>query len=396
MIDIRNTPFLSSALLALAACQGRGALDVVPLPLAARDERAMWVTRFDYKSEADIAEIVRRCDNLGIDTILFQVRGNATAFYPSSIEPWAAELGGKDPGFDPLAVALREAHAREIELVAWVNVMTAWWGTTPPADPRQLYNARPEWMWYDQHGERQALSDKFYVGLNPCLPEVRHYLVGVLRELVERYRLDGLHLDYLRFPNEPPGTPAGSGRDYPRDARTLELFLGARGTTPDKDPIAWSSWRAEQVTALLRDIRYMIDRTRPGLELSAAVGPEPARALSEHFQDTKTWIAERLLDRYYPMNYAADPTVFQRRVDQWRELAPRDKVVMGIKLDAGPPELVRQEIETACKHFAGFALFAYQALYDSANDRLVAQDPATSKERGERRRGLVPYLESLR
>ena len=135
-------------------------------------------------------------------------------FYPSKIEPWAEQFDYQDPGYDPLATALREAHARDMELHAWMNIMPAWRGTKPPTCPDQIYNTHPEWFWYDQHGNRQALS-RFYVSLNPCLPEVREYLVRVLEEVVANYPIDGIHMDYIRFPSEPPATPRGSGIDYP-------------------------------------------------------------------------------------------------------------------------------------------------------------------------------------
>ena len=74
-------------------------------------ERAIWVSRFDYKTRDDVITIVGRCKAAGFNTILFQVRGNATVAYPSSLEPWSEQLGGADPGFDPLETAIERAHA---------------------------------------------------------------------------------------------------------------------------------------------------------------------------------------------------------------------------------------------------------------------------------------------
>jgi len=92
---------------------------VAPKP----EVRATWVTRWDYKKPEDIEKIVKNVRDYHFNLLLFQVRGNATAFYPSKIEPWAWELTGgdpstlgKDPGWNPLAVACSEAHARGVEL----------------------------------------------------------------------------------------------------------------------------------------------------------------------------------------------------------------------------------------------------------------------------------------
>src|SRR5688572_12674087 len=101
---------------------------VLPAAAGTDDVRAIWVTRFEYQTEADVKAIVANCAALGFNTILFQVRGQADAYYRSSIEPWAERLGGRDPGFDPLDVACREAKRRGVALHAWVNVMPAWRG----------------------------------------------------------------------------------------------------------------------------------------------------------------------------------------------------------------------------------------------------------------------------
>jgi uncharacterized lipoprotein YddW (UPF0748 family) len=392
---------LSALFLILGVALGcqttRNAIDDV-LPFTKESHasvRALWVTRFDFRTESDVVRIFEDCQRAGFETVLFQVRGNATALYRSSFEPWAEQLGGQDPGFDPLEVALREGRARNIRVCAWVNVMPAWWGTEPPTDPEQLYSARPEWMWYDQNGARQALCDKFYVSVNPCLPEVRTYLVDVLRDLVARYRIDGLHLDYLRFPNEAPGTPAGSGLDYPRDERTLHTFLGATGKTPEQDPAAWRAWRTEQVTLLVEKIHHMVERTRPGLEVSCAVGPVPETALREHFQDARTWLAQGFVDRLYPMNYARDTATFDERVERWQGIGTPSQVVMGVRVDLADPFTHRAQITRAREEFAGFAVFAYQSLFDSPNEALVDQSAKARDERRLRRETFLPFLRNL-
>ena len=370
----------------LSACS-----TVARIPTEGRGpERAMWVTRFDYRTREDVERIVDDCASASIDTILFQVRGNATASYSSKLEPWGEQFGFQDPGFDPLRVAIDRAHARGIDLHAWVNVMPAWWGTTPPTDPRQVWNARPEWSWYDQHGERQKFSEKFYVSLNPCLPEVRAYLVEVVRDLAIHYPVDGVHLDYIRFPNEPPATP--KGLDYPRDERTLGLFRTATGKTPDADKTAWSSWRADQVTQLVRDLRGMLKHARPNALLSAACGAVPDKAKKEHFQDVRTWLNEGLLDVVYPMNYAADFATWAERGRTWTEIAGNTKVVMGIMAGGRDAEAHRAFLDSGKRDFDGWSLFAYSKIFDSRSDVLDPQTEEAKFERSQLRKALVPIL----
>lgn len=331
------------------------------------DVRAIWVTRFDYKTADDVAKIMEDCSQAGFNVVVFQVRGNATAFYPSKIEPWAEQFDFKSPGFDPLAVACNEAHERGLELHAWVNVIPAWRGTKPPSCPDQLYNKRPEWFWYDQQGNRQPLTT-FYVSLNPCLPEVREYTVDVFHEIVANYPIDGLHMDYIRFPSEPPAIPAGSDIDYPRDARTLALYKEATGLEPDTNRESWNRWRTDQVTKLVADIRSMMRRTKPSAALSASVGAEYPESL-RFFRDDRQWVKEKLIDAAFLMNYQADLAGFDARLSGWLPLRKEVTVIPGLwfapRLEtAEGVDVVRQQVLSAFDKTGNYCVFSYASLFD--------------------------------
>ncbi|MFQ5461530.1 MAG: glycoside hydrolase family 10 protein [Phycisphaerae bacterium] len=357
--------------------------------------RAIWVTRWDFKSPGDITRIMRRCQSSGFNTILFQVRGNGTVLYRSRMEPWANELGGTDPGFDPLQIACTEAHRRGLALHAWVNVIPGWRGKQPPTDPHQLYNARPDWFWRDASGRRQPLG--WYNSVNPCYPEVRRYLADLTGEIAANYDVDGIHLDYIRFPNERNDSypPEAAVPDYPRDPRTLAMFRKQTGQSPDSDPRGWDRWRTRQVTQLLREIRATAKRTKPSIALSAAVGPMPARAKRAHFQDSRQWLAERLLDAVYPMNYDADMRGFDRALAQWQRATGGIPVVMGIRCDGRDPNLVRKQLDRAVRSGKHFCVFAYNAIFErrDAHGRPVRDGQA--RARAQLRRRVVPQIRKL-
>ena len=353
-------------------------------------ERALWITRWDWRTSSQLETVIENSAAAGFDTLLFQVRGTASTYWPSRLEPWAEELGGVDPGFDPLQSALELAHARGLELHAWVNVMPSWRGLDPPRSAEHLWHQRPAWHWHDAQGSRQKLCEDFYVSLNPCLPEVRAHLVAVLEELVSNYAIDGLHLDYMRFPNEEPALPAGTQDDWPRDARTLELFEGDTGLIdPDQDAAQWDRWRADCVTRLLRSIRHMIDRLRPASQLSCAVGPT-AELAAVHHQDWPSWVEEGLLDRIFPMNYSADMATFEERLAGWQTVDSRVPVMMGVMAGIAPPQVRLEQLEQVEGRFGRSCLFAYCMLWDSANTILGSQDADSSQERSERRAWLLP------
>ncbi len=365
-----------------------------PRPRLPERINAIWVTRFDYKTPEDVSTIMQNCAAGGFNTVLFQVRGHGTAHYRSNLEPWDDSLGGSDPGWDPLALAIREARARGMQLHAWVNVMPAWRGTKPPANPEQLYNKHPQWFWYDQYGNRQALSS-FYVSLNPCLPDARRYIVDVFTDIAARYDIDGLHLDYIRFPNEPPARPRGSDVDYPHDPRTLALYEQDTGKTPQDDKDAWNAWRTARVTQLVGEIRSMLRRTRPKAALTSAVGSVPKNALT-HFQDGQGWVRAGLVDAVFLMNYTPTPEEFEKRLSAWLPPPGPARVIGGLSIgsharkaaEAGAADVVRQ-IQIGREKTGDTCVFAYSYLFDSADAGELEPRAAQQREIKKARRDII-------
>ncbi|MHC4077861.1 MAG: glycoside hydrolase family 10 protein [Planctomycetota bacterium] len=389
--------FAAASLTILAGCQTSPRARI----------HAIWVTRSDYRTAGDVVQVMDNCERAGFNTVLFQVRGNGTAFYRSAIEPWAEELGGQDPGFDPLGLALEEARKRDLGLHAWVNVMPAWRGPGEPADPNQLYHKRPEWFWYDAQGTRQPLVHQvgdrrraWYVSVNPCLPEVRAYLVEVFREIVQNYDVDGLHLDYIRFPCEPV-VKGERIPDYPRDKQTLALFKPETGLAPAENKEAWNRWRTAKVTRLVADIHDMMRQTRPDATLSAAVGTNRKRSLKYH-RDAKHWVEQRIVDTVFPMNYKPSLEAFAEGLTMWTPPGGDVTLVPGLWIDRKLSveqgiAVARQQIQAAVEQTGSFCLFTYNSLFDSAADNRVSSETRSKRQRQRalRRAELLPLIRGL-
>ncbi len=402
--QFRNTTLALASLVTLAlatGCQQAQRAEVGPL-------HAIWVTRYDYKTPTDIQQVMDNCAGAGFNAVMFQVRGNGTVSYDSNIEPWAEQYDFTDPGYDPLAIAVAEAHRRGLQLHAWVNVMPAWRGEQAPPVRNQLYNAHPEWFWYDQTGKRQPLVHRvgdrtraWYASINPCLPEVRQYLCNVMGELVHKYDVDGLHMDYIRFPNEPV-VPGERIPDYPRDQRTLALYRQATGKAPDDDPALWNKWRCDQVTQLVGDVHRTIRQARPGTVLTAAVSSDADRATRGYFQDARRWAALGIIDGLILMNYTDDLDTFQKRNRTWleRPINPEVPIYPGLTFrDAGTPRQsainAQQQIAAAMQTAGGFCVFAYSHLFDPASGEFARRGGQASTDRQARRAVLIPYLRSI-
>ncbi len=363
---------------------GRRPPAALPAPV-----RAIWVARFHYRYEDDVRIIIRNCAELGANTVLWQVRGEGTVQYPSTFEPWSEEFRYKDPGFDPLRVAVEEAHRHGLRLEPWINVMPGWKGPKEPWIPEQLWKTRRDWFLMNAKGERAPLGD-FYALLNPAFPEVRRHIVGIVSEIAGRYDVDGIHLDYIRYAWD---VEPNAKNLYPRDARTLELYRRETGLRPDDKPEAWDEWRANQLTRLVGEIRLELNRVRPGAALTAAVRSDPYLARSAFLQNSITWLRNRFVDAVYPMAYTEDIAVFQRDVQSYRRLAAGAPVIPGLGIYKHlRPEPMRQQLADCLRSGGGFALYSYESLFPTAGDRNGGLTAAEQRQRQMRREVLAEFV----
>jgi len=376
------------ALLLLSACTS-----IRPRPVPVH--LAIWVTRWDYRTKEDIQRIMRDCSSTGFDTVIFQVRGNATAFYESPFEPWDEVFGGKSPGFDPLRVACDEARAAGLALHAWVNAVPGWRSgkpPKPPADPAQLYHTHPEWFLLDQDGRRQPLKADYYIALNPCVPAVREYIADVCADIAARYPVQGVHLDYIRFLEKE------KGHDYPHDPVSLAEFRSRKGITdPEQDPAAWHQFKVDSVTELVHLIRERVRTARRDCLLTAAVFPDFLTHKENVMQDAPAWLKLGYVDAVFPMAYGDNDERFAKTIRTAVDLTDGFPVIAGIgayKHKVGE-QTVRQ-IETARAQGAqGVAVFSYSSLFPTGAEASAQKKPKPTPEsqaRDDRRRAIVAYV----
>ncbi|MFN7019926.1 MAG: glycoside hydrolase family 10 protein [Phycisphaerales bacterium] len=378
-----------------------------PPPSAAIADRpfaGLWITRFDYKTPDDIRTAIDRAADTGFTDVLFQVRGQADAYYRSALEPWGEELfkglppNTSDPGFDPLAVAVERSRQRGLRIHAWVNIMPLWKGTTPPRDPRHPYHTRSEWRLRDAANKSQPLNDH-YVIVNPLIPSVHDHIVAVCRDIVMRYPIDGLHMDYVRFVSDSMKDPAV----YPGDARSIALFEEATGkkfATPE-GKAAMRDFKRDRITDLVRRLKREAAGARPGVEFTAAVWRRPDLARDTYLQDAALWLREGTLDRALPMIYTKDDAQFTSDLAAWAAAAPPPaRIAPGVGIYLQAPGATGPQFRTmAERKTAGFALFAYDSMFETSNP-LQNKSPASVAERAARLKGIAPevrkYLDSAR
>ena len=285
-----------------------------------RETRAVWLTtlaNLDWpktyarsaesieQQKQELIDILDKYQKANINTVLLQARVRAATIYPSDIEPWdrcITGIEGRAPGYgyDPLAFAVTECHKRGMELHAWI--------ATIPVGAKNSLGCRT----LKQKGFRiRNYATGSY--LDPADPSVAPYLASICGEIVRKYDVDGINLDYIRYPD---GWPRPSYRD---------------GDTPDD--------RRSNITTIVRAIHDEVKNIKPWVKMSCSpIGKHAnlARYSSKNFnahdrvsQEAQEWLKLGLMDQLYPMQYFRGDNYYPFLAD-WVENAYKREIVTGL------------------------------------------------------------------
>ena len=328
---------------------------------SARPMDYLWVVRWSLTDSAQVENTVAHAREIGVKGLLAQVVGRGDAYYRSDLLPRAESLA--QPEFDPLDLLIRRAHAAGLEVHAWVNCMLVWSLPNRPRDPRHVVNAHPEWVARLANGRPMTsltARQKRRLGvegvfLSPAHAGVRSWLGSIVKEIAERYPVDGVHLDYIRLPGIELRPAAGSAGEAgkPAAARTPARARAPR-TEDDCAP----------VSTTVEEVRDSLSRVRPGLPLTAAVLPDTAAAERTHGQRWTAWLRSGLIDRAFAMCYAPPlRTVVAQLMSFMSSPLLGDRVIPGIAVYNTPPATAAAKINAArALGFPQLALYSSDAL----------------------------------
>ncbi|HSG18348.1 MAG TPA: family 10 glycosylhydrolase, partial [Anaerolineae bacterium] len=291
--------------------------------------RGLWVTRFDWTDygqpaqKGRIDQIVDDASRAGFNTILFQVRGIADAYYTPGPEPWAQRVSGialgvaPNPYWDPLDYFVEKAHDKGIELHAYINIYPVWnpCNQAPPATtPRHFY-----YKLRDYHGvtagklnglqwntDANVLCSTYLRATPASIFADNHYL-EVARYLADNYAIDGLHLDHIRY-----GSRSSSCDPVSAQQSGVPCFAQA-----PEDYANYQDWQRAQVNGTVRKFYDLISSKHPEMMLSAAVWPTYinywgwktydgypySQGYYDYYQDSQAWIKDGYIDALMPMIY---------------------------------------------------------------------------------------------
>jgi uncharacterized lipoprotein YddW (UPF0748 family) len=378
----------------LAIAVGFGpALSADPSADAPAEVRALWVTRGSLTTPASISALVRSAHESGFNTLLVQVRGRGDAYYADGLEPRPDGLLQQPHDFDPLQHVITRARAEGMRVHAWVNVNLVASAADLPSSRAHVIYKRPEWLMVPRPlavelaraGTRspefvgrlarwtRAQNDVEGLFTSPLLPDAAAHVVQVIDDLVARYPIDGVHLDYIRYP----------GPEFDYSLAALRLFradlepvlsaddrqrfdprsVGDLIALTDMYAERWTGFRKARLNALVMRIRTTVKARRPQVLLSAAVFPDLAEAASRRFQDWGFWIDNRWLDVVCPMAYTPEPELFASQIASAQQLSAGRPVWAGIGAYRLTPARTIEHIATARRLGAsGVILFSYDSL----------------------------------
>lgn len=274
--------------------------------------RAVWLTTvsgLDWPNKnqsaayqiAALKQYLQNAKDLRFNAVVMQVCCNMQAFWKSDLLPWAIELTGtqgKDPGYDPLAVALEECKRLGLELHAWINPLRCSGVSTVRAE-NHPYNLHPEWT--------QVYGSTYY--WDPAYPEVSEFLGAIVTELLTKYDLDGIHIDDFFYPDG-----LKSDEKTWDDSEMYALHGGGKSLT---------EWRESNINRVVKTLHTSTHNAKP----SAIFGVSPAGRMELTlylYADPRQWIKEGSIDYLAPQIYwphSHSFAGFAKVLGDWKDVA---------------------------------------------------------------------------
>jgi len=277
-----------------------------------------WPSRSNLRAEEQQRELDALFDaavESGLNTIFLQVRGEADALYRSPLEPFSRFLTGSqngDPGYDPLEYAVEAAHARGLEIHAWMNPYRAYASTTTTGTaPNHVTNTRPDFV--------VKYGDNYWI--DPGSASGRAHTLAVIRDVLERYDVDGLHFDdyFYPYPEEDLAFP---------DQATYDAYRSTGGRMNRAD------FRRDSVHQLVQSVHALVEELRPDVRFGIAPFgiyrpgmPEGITGLDAYakiFCDPLRWMDEGWVDYIAPQLYwptTQTAQAYEPLLDWWADRA---------------------------------------------------------------------------
>ncbi len=371
-------------------------------------QKGMWVRASSAASPDSVPQIISLALEMGITDIYYQSVVGGYAYYKSGILPRSQHLSRVSGAeYDPLDSLTKEAHLKGLRVHAWVNSLLIWSGEEPPESTSHIIYTRPDWSVMDVLGRNMfGYSPKtwaFYgldgLAIDPALPEVRDWLASVCVEIAEKYPVDGIHLDFIRYPGTWWGLPDREETTIfslaeAENLRWMDLTRYPRLSFRERW-MAWHFWRlnGEREISVYQAVRGVSESVRNcarsrKCQLSAAVWANPGAA---GFRIAQTWWKwGDVVDYIVVMSYTKDTGLFSDYLDFTLSVRPDAVFGIGFLWPGMEAEARWEEQAVRSKFGAGVSFFDYTRLRNEVDrDKLLGETPAGKPVKGKGKGGSV-------
>lgn len=349
------------------------------VPYKADELRGVWI-RPTCKTKEDVVYVVSRLSEAGINNIFLETYYHGMTIFPSKtmIKYGFIEQNPLFEGIDVLKTFVEEAHKRSIKVNVWFETFYVG-NKKPDYNKKSILAVNPTWSnltkkGYDSEKPVQCGAEHNGYFLDPANPEVQTFLLQLACEIIYNYQIDGINMDYIRFPQALTPKSAGSEMSawgYTQYAR--EEFKSIYNTDPitltPQDLLwrAWNDYRRGKVTEFVRRLSKICRSNK--VTLTAVIFPNRYSALENKHQDWEVWTSNDLIDGVTPLFLTCDPVTaadMMRGVIRYKN--PKTKLYAGLFIafmNGAESDLVRQVHEARKLKIDGFSIFDYAHLQDS-------------------------------
>lgn len=306
-------------------------------------------------------------------------------------------------GFDPLAIWIKEAHKRDMQVHIWFQSFYV--GNKPPeSEPSSILSVRPDWgnktkKFADIPGATKSSSEHNGFFIDPANPEVQTFLLELIEEIITQYKPDGINLDYIRYPNANARSEAGAWgfSEYARN--DFKLLYGTDPvelTMSDALWLDWNEYRRNNITNFVRKVgKYGKEK---GIYISTVIFPDIASALATKQQDWRTWSAKGYIDGFTPLFLTNDPKMLTSMMnDVINVKSPDTELYAGLFvtfMGGASEDLIRQIYQTRNMSANGVIIFDYahttpvytETLMASAFNELKAKESLKIADKEKKKR----------
>ena len=322
--------------------------------------RAIWVPVWDLKTAGKIDTLVAEVKNNHLNQILAEVRYRGDAMYfPNKTDSTFSNPEERcyvlsDSLFDPLAYLIGKAKEKKIEVYAWVTTFVVTPHKLENITKNHIYYRHPEWITADFLHRKMSPQILEGAYLDPGIPEVREYLKNIFLDIVKNYEIDGIQLDYIRYP----------GIEFGYNQKAREIF---KSQIKFQDAESWQNWKEKQINLFVRNLYNEIKSISPKTKVTAAVISKPKTARERYSQNWIKWLQEGYLDKAYLMAYETDNFKFSALIDSVETFGLNKKIVVGLRAWSNnchySVSKINEKIEIIHKRkFAGLAFFSYSGI----------------------------------